>query len=348
MTVTPPGKQSTAKTLSYDDVVYKSLVEMGIATPETAIASAGDYIKKCRELGIAPQVTAALVYSAERHRHEVSRTTIHETIGLQSAEGDPSAMAPVEEAPKTAYRYADISFARIDDAQKFAGLLEKSAPNIGTFVAGTSHGANVTTNASPEVISKVLRKHRWKGAWKMSEAAKMAAEEMPRGPGGVQSQIAVKTECTTCIPWQKVARDPQQHAEIGALAKKFGPIKTPRDVYSVVGADLQRETQEVFLVLALNIHGELMAPAYEVARGQRDRVTVGIDNVLDAASDARCAAFVVAHQHPGDSPKPSEADMKLTRDIRAATPPGRTFVDHVVIGIKSVYSCTERKLYKIK
>lgn len=167
----------------------------------------------------------------------------------------------------------------------------------------------------------------------------------------VQSQIRAKRPdllaCKTCIPWQKVSRDGTEHADFAELAKKFGPIKTPVDVYAVVGDDLNNETQEVFLLLPLNIHGELMGPAYEIARGQRDRVAVGIDNVMDAASDARCAGFVVTHQHPGNSPKPSKADLKLTKDIRKATPPGRTFIDHVVIGQKCAYSIVESKLYEI-
>jgi hypothetical protein len=183
------------------------------------------------------------------------------------------------------------------------------------------------------------------------------AEEMPRGEGGVQSQIAArmqpvevtpdKSACVTCIPWIKVSRDPAQHAAIAELAKKFGKIRTPRDVYAIVGDDLNRETQEVFLVIALNVHSRLMCAPYEIARGQRDRVAVGIDNVMDAASDARCAAFLVCHQHPGDSPEPSEADWKLYKDIVKATPPGRVCIDSLVVGPASIYSCAEKKLHKI-
>jgi hypothetical protein len=422
-----PSGAPPAKARDYQTQVYQSLADLGAGSPDALLSASGDYWKNCQKLGIAPQVTAALIYGAERHRHKMSETTtineakegLMESESFEKTVGDPSAMG--SEAPKTAYRYADVSFDRLDDAQKFAGLLEKQASNIGSFVAGTKHGATVTTNAAPDVIAKVLKKHRWKGGHKMSSTALLAAEvgsdgwrvgdcrwiydlarglysiekrgeryearfvddseykksatvgkfkslaaaktaaldhhktwsanhaeEMPRGEGGIQSQIAAKTECHTCIPWIKVKRDPKQHADIATLAKKFGPIKTPRDVYAVIGDDMQKETQEVFLVLALNIHSELMAPAYEVARGQRDRVAVGIDNVMDAASDARCAAFLVAHGHPGGSPEPSPADIKLTRDIRDATPPGRVFVDHLVVGVKTIYSITEKKLYKIK
>jgi hypothetical protein len=159
---------------------------------------------------------------------------------------------------------------------------------------------------------------------------------------------AAEETCKTCIPWQKVSRDGAEHAQFAELSKKFGPIKTPLDVYAVCGDDLNNETQEVFLVLPLNIHGHLMGPAYEVARVQRDRVAVGIDNVMDAASDARCAGYLVVHAHPGGSAQPSKADRKLTDEIKKATPPGRVFIDHVVIAPKSAFSIVENKMYKVK
>lgn len=185
------------------------------------------------------------------------------------------------------------------------------------------------------------------------EAAKRSATNYEHGlkaneegdPSAMaEEKPAAKEECHTCIPWRKVARDPVDQEAV----KKFGKIKTAKDVYRVVGADLTRESAEVFLVLPLDIHGKLMGPAYEVARGQRDRVTVGIDNVMDAASDARCAGYVVVHNHPGGSAEPSEADLKLTKEIQRATPPGRTMLDHVIITQGAAYSCIEKKTYKVK
>jgi DNA repair protein RadC len=116
----------------------------------------------------------------------------------------------------------------------------------------------------------------------------------------------------------------------------------------VVGPELVAESQEVFILIALDIHGKMICPPYEIARGQRDRVTVGIDNVMDAASDARCAGFIVAHPHPGGTARPSKADIALTKEIKASTPKGRVFIDHVVVTPGCAYSIVESRAYKIK
>lgn len=259
-TTTVPVPSTTPRKNDYLTKVYQSLQQFGATQPGPMVDASGDYWKTCQELRIAPEVCAANIYAAERHRHQVATTTINEA----KEEGDPSAMPSADESKQ------------------------------------------------PE-------------------------------PAAV---------CETCIPWRKVSRDPIEHAEIASLKKQ---LDTPLDVYACVGHDLNRETQEVFLMLPVNIHGHLMGPAYEVARGQRDRVAVGIDNVMDAASDARCAGFIVCHNHPGGSPKPSKADMQLTDEIRRATPPGRKFLDHVIIGPDSAYSCVEKRpdgkvgrLYKVK
>jgi hypothetical protein len=181
----------------------------------------------------------------------------------------------------------------------------------------------------------------------ISEAKEGLIEGDPSAMEGAdeRKQTEPAPSCETCIPWQKVKRDPVENETFMKLDKT---LQTPLDVYACIGDDLNRETQEVFLVLPVNIHGKLMGPAYEVARGQRDRVAVGIDNVMDAASDARCAGFFVAHGHPGGSARPSKADIKLTEDIRKATPPGRKFLDHLVVAPSSIYSCVEKRLYRVK
>lgn len=161
-----------------------------------------------------------------------------------------------------------------------------------------------------------------------------------------EAAAEVAAECATCITWQKVtATTPND----GALAKKYGPIKTAKDVYRVIGDAMSKETQEVFLVIPLDLRGELKAQPFEVARGQYSRVTVGIENVMAAVYASGCEAFLCAHNHPSGKATPSVADKRLTESIREAVRPlgsGVTFVDHVVIGQKCAYSITEKKMYK--
>ena len=288
------------------------------------------------------------IFDDEKARDLGRRLT---NAGFMTTYGPRSALAAAE---KVAYRWAEVYFSDISDAQKFASILEKKASNLGTYVGGTSHGATVTTNAAAGDIQKVLKKHHWKGSYSLSANA-MAAEvesaancAMEAAPVLHEEVAPVLSEPSKKIPWIKVSRDPAKHAEFQKTSNAYGTIKTPIDVYRVVGDGLMGESQEVFLLLALDIHGKLMCPPYEIARGQRDRVTVGIDTVMDAASDARCAGYVVCHNHPGGTPKPSKADIALTKEIKASTPKGRVFIDHVVVTQSCAYSIVEGRAYKIK
>ena len=191
---------------------------------------------------------------------------------------------------------------------------------------------------------------------------------------GVQSQIAAKSKCPPCleengdpsamelapvaaelapvvaesIPFKKVARDPAQHEADVKLAERYGPIKNAEKVYEVVGPMLQTEDQEVFLVLPLNLRGELKCQPYEIARGQRSKVHVGVEDVMRAVIDSGCEGYVVAHNHPSSKCTPSKADRDLTAQIQAATKPfgsGIKFIDHVVIGSHQCFSIVEDRMY---
>jgi DNA repair protein RadC len=148
-----------------------------------------------------------------------------------------------------------------------------------------------------------------------------------------------------------VTRDPAKFAAFMKQSEAIGVVNTPEKVFALVGPDLMKEEQEVFLVIPLNLRGELKCPPYEIARGQRSRVTVGVNNVIEAAMDAHCEGILLTHNHPTGRCTPSAADRKLTDEIkRACAPYGKdlTYIDHVIIGVNQFYSIEENKLYKVK
>ena len=119
----------------------------------------------------------------------------------------------------------------------------------------------------------------------------------------------------------------------------------------MVGAEFEKEDQEVFIVIPLNLRGELKGPPIEVARGQRSHVAVGVNDVMRAVLQSGCEGFYVAHSHPTGRCTPSKADRGLTAQIKAATVPfGREvkYLDHFVVGRRQIYSIEEGKAYKIK
>jgi DNA repair protein RadC len=89
---------------------------------------------------------------------------------------------------------------------------------------------------------------------------------------------------------------------------------------------------ETFQVLLLNTRRRLIR-ASEIANGTLDTLLVHPREVFKAAIAANAAAIVLAHNHPSGDPTPSEADIKVTRDlIRAGQLLKIEVLDHVIIG----------------
>jgi len=71
----------------------------------------------------------------------------------------------------------------------------------------------------------------------------------------------------------------------------------------------------------------------EISDGTLDTILVHPREVFRAAITANAAGIVLVHNHPSGDPTPSEADIKVTRDlIRAGQLLKIEVVDHVIIG----------------
>ena len=101
--------------------------------------------------------------------------------------------------------------------------------------------------------------------------------------------------------------------------------------------EFMRETNrlrnvESFQVLLLNVRKRLIRME-EISHGLLDTILVHPREVFRAAIVANAAAIVLVHNHPSGDPAPSEADIKVTRDlIRAGQLLKIEVVDHVIIG----------------
>ena len=71
----------------------------------------------------------------------------------------------------------------------------------------------------------------------------------------------------------------------------------------------------------------------EVADGTINTLLVHPREVFKSAIAANAAAIILVHNHPSGDPTPSEADIKVTRDlIRAGQLLQIDVLDHVIIG----------------
>jgi DNA repair protein RadC len=123
------------------------------------------------------------------------------------------------------------------------------------------------------------------------------------------------------------------------MARELRPdsplLTTPESV-----ADLLREENrfyevENFQVLLLNTRRRMIG-LEKISQGTLDSLLVHPREVFKAAILANAAAIILVHNHPSGDPTPSEADIRVTRDlIRAGKLLKIEVLDHVVIGRKS-------------
>ncbi len=89
---------------------------------------------------------------------------------------------------------------------------------------------------------------------------------------------------------------------------------------------------ECFVVLLLNTRRRVKGHQL-VSIGTMDTILVHSREVFRAAVVSSASALVMMHNHPSGDPTPSEADIKVTRDlIRAGQLLKIEVLDHVIMG----------------
>jgi DNA repair protein RadC len=89
---------------------------------------------------------------------------------------------------------------------------------------------------------------------------------------------------------------------------------------------------ECFVVLLLNTRRRVKGHQL-VSMGTLDTILVHPREVFRLAVITAAAAIVLTHNHPSGDPTPSEADIKITRDlVRAGQLLKIEVLDHVIIG----------------
>ena len=132
--------------------------------------------------------------------------------------------------------------------------------------------------------------------------------------------------------YKRNTRDPHE-VEAG---RKMGVLNSPKRVYEALHTRISKESQEVFLVIPLDLRGQPQCPPVEVARGQRDQVEIDPSDVFRPVIEHNAKGFLIVHCHPSGHAKPSPADKALTASIERGAPvalgqKGGRFVDHVII-----------------
>lgn len=155
----------------------------------------------------------------------------------------------------------------------------------------------------------------------LDRLARASLDELRAFPGiGPDKAVTLKAAFTLA---QRMTRE--LHADSPLL-------DTPERVADFLREENRPYEVECFQVALLNTRRRLIR-VEKLSQGTLDTILVHPREVFRAAIVAGAAAIVVIHNHPSGDPTPSEADIKVTRDlIRAGQLLKIELLDHVILG----------------
>lgn len=96
-------------------------------------------------------------------------------------------------------------------------------------------------------------------------------------------------------------------------------------------ATMAHETKEHFRIIFLNKKNEMIADEIQNS-GTVDHTPAYPREIMKRALEVGATALILVHNHPSGDPKPSQADIEMTRHImRAAEPFNIIIHDHVIV-----------------
>jgi DNA repair protein RadC len=121
-------------------------------------------------------------------------------------------------------------------------------------------------------------------------------------------------------------------------------MNSPNAVKQYLQLELAQLKHEVFAVLFLDAHNRLLS--YQpMFRGSLSQTMVYPREVAKTALALGADGVVLAHNHPGGTVKPSQADMKLTRTLQEALALIDVSVrDHIIVAQGKYLSMAEEGL----
>jgi DNA repair protein RadC len=122
---------------------------------------------------------------------------------------------------------------------------------------------------------------------------------------------------------QRMARE--LHADLPVM-------DAPEKVAALLRDEVREHEVEHFHALLLNTRRRLIRREM-LSKGTLDSTVVHPREVFRGAIAANASAVVLVHNHPSGDPQPSEADIRITRDlIRAGQLLRIEVLDHVILG----------------
>lgn len=167
-----------------------------------------------------------------------------------------------------------------------------------------------------QIAQELIRKFGTLGA-----LARASIDELRQVRGvGRDKAIALKSAFTLA---QRMVRE--LHDELPLL-------DTPDRIAALLRESNRETTVEHFQMVLLNTRRRLIR-VERLSQGTQDTLLVHPRDVFRSAILANAASVVLVHNHPSGDPSPSDADIKVTRDlIRAGQLLKIEVLDHIILG----------------
>lgn len=132
---------------------------------------------------------------------------------------------------------------------------------------------------------------------------------------------------------------------IAASPEERPKIRSPRDIYNLLGPSLRDEKREHFIALLLDTKNGVLR-SRTVSVGDLSSSIVHPREVFAEAIRHGAASLIVAHNHPSGDPTPSPEDIAVTRRLaEAGELLGIELLDHIVLGDNRWTSLKEKGLF---
>jgi DNA repair protein RadC len=119
-------------------------------------------------------------------------------------------------------------------------------------------------------------------------------------------------------------------------------IKSPEDVYKIVGPEMQSLKQECVKVLLLDSRNRLIK-VETVSLGSLNANAIHPREVFKPAIENSAASIILVHNHPSGDAEPSNDDIFSTKDlIKIGNLLGIKINDHIIISNRSFISMREK------
>lgn len=123
-------------------------------------------------------------------------------------------------------------------------------------------------------------------------------------------------------------------------------VKSPVDIARIFMEEMRFEKIEIAKLVILNIRNEIIK-IVNLTRGGSNFTNISMKDIMVEPIKMQAPKIALVHNHPSGNPKPSNADIEITRKLnRIATELSIELIDHIVIGNMSYISIFSEMINK--